>query len=423
MRLSHMIAYATPGAAIKGMTLPLISYLPPVYAALSGFSLTSVGLVFMFARLWDLVIDPVAGSIMDRTRLPLGNRKFWIAVSTPVLMVMLWLLFNPAPDATIPWLAGLLVLFYIAWTALTISHAAWPTDLAEDQESRTRMIAWREWAGVLGMLGVLAAPVMIAGQGATLPAQLSIMGSTLVVLLPLAVLPALILLPSSKPARIEEIQRSSPLDGWRLIRHSRPTRTLLLADLLSGCGYAANSATSFFIFSNYLKLEPQYSTIMLCFMIGMIVGVPVLMKLSLRLGAQGGFTIAMIGSATASLSFAAVPESALYLAIIANSALGFFTGGYQLNLNAEMVRLASEDRQHSGIDRTSQHLALLAMTNKLGYAFAIGVVYVLLEVFTGGAAAMSDLPNPVLLSLGAALPAVLFIGSAFAFNAIKVERD
>ncbi|NBU83955.1 MAG: hypothetical protein EBS21_05020 [Sphingomonadaceae bacterium] len=63
-----MIAYAAPGAAIKGMTLPLISYLPPVYAALSGFSLTSVGLVFMFARLWDLIIDPVAGSIMPAAR-------------------------------------------------------------------------------------------------------------------------------------------------------------------------------------------------------------------------------------------------------------------------------------------------------------------------------------------------------------------
>ena len=268
-----MIAYAAPGAAIKGMTLPLISYLPPVYAALSGFSLTSVGLVFMFARLWDLIIDPVAGSIMDGTRPPLGNRKFWIAVSTPVLMILVWLLFNPAPDTTSPQLAGMLIAFYIAWTLLTISYAAWPTDLATDQENRTRMIAWREWAGVLGMLGVLASPVLIAGPGAALPAQLSIMGSTLIVLLPLAVLPALIMLPQVKPERAFETRRSSILDGWRLVRHSRATRTLLLANLLSGCGYAANSAT-FFVFSNYLKLEPQYSTIMLGFMVGMIVGVP-----------------------------------------------------------------------------------------------------------------------------------------------------
>lgn len=414
-----MIAYAAPGAAIKGMTLPLISYLPPVYAALSGFSLTSVGLVFMFARLWDLIIDPVAGSIMDGTRPPLGNRKFWIAVSTPVLMILLWLLFNPAPDTTAPQLAGMLIVFYIAWTVLTISYAAWPTDLATDQENRTRMIAWREWAGVLGMLGVLASPVLIAGPGAALPAQLSIMGSTLIVLLPLAVLPALIMLPQVKPERAFETRRSSILDGWRLVRHSRATRTLLLANLLSGCGYAANSATSFFVFSNYLKLEPQYSTIMLCFMVGMIVGVPVLMKLSLSFGAHRGFTIAMVGSAAASLSFAAVPEGALYLAIIANTTLGFFTGGYQLNLNAEMVRFAGEDRDQSGSDRTSQHLALLEMTNKLGYALAIGFVYALLGIFAGDNAVLSDLPNPVLLALGAALPALLFVGSAFAFHSTK----
>jgi GPH family glycoside/pentoside/hexuronide:cation symporter len=414
-----MIAYAAPGAAIKGMTLPLISYLPPVYAALSGFSLTSVGLVFMFVRLWDLIIDPVAGSIMDGTSPPLGNRKFWIALSTPVLMLLLLLLFNPTSSTTLPQLAGMLIVFYIAWTLLTISYAAWPTDLAKDQENRTRMIAWREWAGVLGMLGVLASPVLIAGPGASLPKQLSIMGSTLIVLLPLAVLPALIMLPRAIPEQTVQTHRSSILDGWRLIRHSRKTRTLLLANLLSGCGYAANSATSFFVFSNYLKLEPQYSMIMLCFMVGMIVGVPVLMKLSLWFGAQRGFMVAMIGSAAASLAFVVIPPNALYLTIIVNATLGFFTGGYQLNLNAEMVRLAGEDRDQSGSDRTSQHLALLEMTNKLGYALAIGFVYALLAIFSGDTAVLSDLPNPALLALGTVLPAALFVGSALAFHSTK----
>ena len=127
----------------------------------------------------------------------------------------------------------------------------------------------------------------------------------------------------------------------------------------------------------------------------------------------------MVGSAVASLAFVAVPEGALYLAIIASTTLGFFTGGYQLNLNAEMVRFAGEDRNQSGSDRTSQHLALLEMTNKLGYALAIGFVYALLGIFAGDNAVLSDLPNPVLLDLGAALPALLFVGSAFAFHSTK----
>ena len=416
MRRSNILAYAAPGAAIKGMTLPLISYLPPVYAALSGFSLATVGVVFMIARLWDIVIDPVVGAVMDRYSPPFGRRKFWIAISTPVLMISLWFLFKPPPDATLPWLVALLILLYVAWTILTFSHAAWPADLATDRESRTRLIAWREWAGVIGMVVVLATPIIVAGQKASLPAQLSVMGSALVLMLPFTVLPGLFMLPASGSAPAEGSQPASLLDGWLLVRQSQPMRRLLLADLLSGCGYAANSATSYFVFSSYLAVGAHFSAIMLCFMLGMIVGVPVLMRLSIKVGPQRSFAVAMLGAAAASLAFAAVPGQAPYVAMAVNGALGFFTGGYQFNLNAEMVRLASDDRDRSGIDRTSQHFALLAMTNKLGYAIAIGVVYVLLDFLVGDAGSLSDLPEPTLIAFGLILPATLFVLAATAFQ-------
>jgi hypothetical protein len=50
----------------------------------------------------------------------------------------------------------------------------------------------------------------------------------------------------------------------------------------------------------------------------------------------------------------------------------------------KVVRVpAFHDRKQSGLDRASLHLALLAMTNKLGYALAVGVVYVLLQWLSG----------------------------------------
>jgi hypothetical protein len=59
------------------------------------------------------------------------------------------------------------------------------------------------------------------------------------------------------------------------------------------------------------------------------------------------------------------------------------------------------------------------MTNKLGYALAIGFVYTLLAIFSGDTAVLSDLPNPALLALGTVLPAALFVGSALAFHSTK----
>lgn len=423
MRMSQLIAYAAPGAAIKGMTLPLMSYLPPVYASLSGFSLGTVGLVFMIARLWDLVTDPVAGVVMDRTNPPFGKRKFWMAAATPALMASIWLLFNPGPDAALPSLIGLLIFFYVAWTVLTISHAAWPADLARAQADRTRLIAWREWAGVLGMLAVLAAPVLLAEPDADLKTQLSIIGGTLVVLLPVVVIPALLVLPHAKAVPANPVQQPKLLDSWHLLCRSQQIRRLLLADLLSGCGYAANSATSYFVFANLLQLESKYSLIMLAFMIGMIIGVPVMLKFSLKLGASRGFAIAMLGSAAISLCLAALPDGALVLAVAANAALGFFTGGYQFNLNAEMVRLATEDHARLGVDRSSQHLALLTMTNKAGYALAVGGVYLMLEAFGGQNASVSNVPKALVIGLGLFVPACFFVASSWAFSRINRMKD
>ncbi len=64
----------------------------------------------------------------------------------------------------------------------------------------------------------------------------------------------------------------------------------------------------------------------------------------------------------------------------AQIALGICTGGYQLNLNSLMVSVATEYSDRTGVDTSGAHFALLALTNKLGYAFAIGVAYPALQV-------------------------------------------
>lgn len=406
-----MLSYALPGLAIKAMTVPLLAYLPPLYASLPGLSLATVGVIFMLARLWDILTDPLAGALMDRSRPPFGRRKFWILVTAPVLMACVWPLLNPPESASAGYLAGLLFVFYLAWTLLTIAHAAWPADLSSSAASRTRLIAWREWAGVVGMILLLASPIILLGGGVPLGDQLRVMAGLLLLLIPVTVLPALLFLPNGTNGHAGHKPKLS--GAWRLLRQSPALRRLLAADLLSGCGYAANSATSYFIMTNYLSVGDQYSAIMLCFMLAMIAGIPIFLKISLRSGSEFSFLFAMIGAAIASLGFAVAPSGNVLAAMAINAALGFCTGGYQFNLNTEMVRLASVDRNHSGQDRVSLHLALLAMTNKLGYALAVGLVYLLLQTFGGPRGDPAALPSSALIGLGMVAPAAMFIAAGW----------
>ena len=211
LRFSQLAAYAAPGIAIKALTLPLLAYLPPLYAGMPGLSLASVGIVFMVARLWDIVTDPIAGVVMDRSSPPLGRRKFWIALATPVLLATLWPLFSPPHGSGIAYLASLLFVFYVAWTLLTIAHASWPADLSDDGADRARLIAWREWAGVIGMVAVLAAPILVLGPKAPIEDQLRVMGGVLLVATPLTILPLLLLQIAPIFVRMQPMQQMQPM--------------------------------------------------------------------------------------------------------------------------------------------------------------------------------------------------------------------
>ncbi|WP_083901370.1 MFS transporter [Azospirillum sp. B4] len=376
-------SYAALGFAIKALTLPLISYLPPAMAQATGLSLATVGVLFMVARLWDIVLDPIAGHVIDRFDPPLGPRKFWVLAAAPLMLLTIPPLFAPAwfgvgagGDVAGP--ALLLLVFYFGWTLMSVAHAAWPGDLARGAADRTRLIAWREWAGVLGMIAIVAAPAVVEQVfKGRLADQLTVMGGFALVAIPLALAATVAWLPAGGQRRTVA---ADPLAAFRLVGDSSPLRWLLLADLLSGGGFAMISATAFFIIGQYLDLAGRFSTLMLVYFLGMVAGVPLFLRITLRRGPRRSFLLAMVGAAVATLCFAGVPKGAFWAAALLQLATGLFTGGYQTNLNAVMVQVADHHRRDTGRDATGAHFALLALTNKVGYALAIGVSYPLLQV-------------------------------------------
>ena len=104
------------------MTMPIAVYLPPFYGESMGLSLTTVGLIFTLARIWDVVTDPVMGAIIDRFDTRWGRRKHWIAIALPLLMVSVWMVFMPNPDRVSPAYLGFwLLLLYVGYTMMTIA--------------------------------------------------------------------------------------------------------------------------------------------------------------------------------------------------------------------------------------------------------------------------------------------------------------
>ncbi|MBK9348468.1 MAG: MFS transporter [Burkholderiales bacterium] len=171
-RVADGLRYGLLGLPLAFCALPLYVLMPNLYAKEWGVSLTALGAVLLGARLLDAVIDPLLGRWCDRlfarslsAVLALG------AASALVLGVGFSALFMPMlhdPVVLLWWAGFWLVITYAAYSAVSVAHQSWGAMLGGDALYRSRIVAWREGLGLVGVLlaavtpALLGVPVMLA---------------------------------------------------------------------------------------------------------------------------------------------------------------------------------------------------------------------------------------------------------------------
>src|SRR3546814_5458489 len=103
---------------------------------------------------------------------------------------------------------------------------------------------------------------------------------------------------------------------------------------------------------------------MLCFMLGMVLGIPVLIRLSQLRGTRFGVACAMLGAALSSLAFTAIPSGGATTAMIAYSLVGLFTGAISSSSTPPwspsrawtVLRVDENGRAHVCTPVTNSHL-------------------------------------------------------------------
>ncbi len=160
------------------VALPLYVQLPNHYARGLGVPLAALGAVLLAARLLDACADPWIGRLLDGAvrRSPAAwTRVAWIAAA--VLAAGFALLVRPGDFALaglLAWLLASLLVTYLAYSVLTVAHQAWGARLALDDVQRSRVFAWREGLGLLGVLLALLLPAVAGWDGTTVALALAL---------------------------------------------------------------------------------------------------------------------------------------------------------------------------------------------------------------------------------------------------------
>lgn len=140
--------------------LPLYIHAPDFYTRDLGLSIGLIGLILMGVRVFDTVQDPVIGYISDKH----AQSRLWIMAGGAALLVvgMAALFYGTTFGIPVPlWFGVSLMMATTGFSIVTINLNVIGGFWHDDPAQRTRISAWRESMGLIGLLVASVLPAVL----------------------------------------------------------------------------------------------------------------------------------------------------------------------------------------------------------------------------------------------------------------------
>lgn len=371
-------AFAAPAAPLLALSLPTIIFIPPYFASHLGIPLVTVSLIFFCVRLADIVIDPSIGNYQDRTEHPWGRRRFWLSVSCPPLMALIWLIFIGLwPGVPVAIAAAAVFLLYFVYASMMLAHLGWAGELIPTYHGRTRVLGAVQLASAVGQVLMLAIAGYVAqthvGAGRD-AAAVAAMGWSMIFMLPIATLLAVAIVPEAKrPPQ----QHLSIRETIKTLLASKAAQRVLLPDFLLGIAQGVSGSLFLFYFQFVLGFERESQTLLAIYFVSALIGVPIWWLAAQRWGKHHALQGALLYTAATTAVLMVIPAHEFLLAAPFMVAGGMANGGGVLLTRSLMADVVDEDELNTGTRRSGLFFGLLLTTSKIGVAsgpLALGVL-------------------------------------------------
>lgn len=220
-----------------------------------GISAAIAGSLFAVTRVYDAVIDPLIGTLSDRSRGRWGRRRPWMLAGAILCPLAVIAVFNPpvlAPGPTLyaVVLAGLL-LYCTAYSLFAIPYTAMGAELTDNYAERASVMAWRTffvYASGIAITG--GAPAMIAALGGDRAAysSMSLAAAAIVAM----TLFWVVFFTGSAPVTHRSEVKLPAMESLRTALSNRPFLTVLLTKMMGQLGTAFTGASLMFFMADVL---------------------------------------------------------------------------------------------------------------------------------------------------------------------------
>ncbi|GAB2744099.1 MFS transporter [Nocardioides pakistanensis] len=355
-------------------TVPGLLLLPYLTDTI-GVAAALAGVIVFLPKAWDVVLNPIAGRISDRSSSPLGPRRPFLLRAGVALAAFFALLFAaPAMGSRALETAWVVVAFLACATAYAffqVPFVAMPAEITDDYAERTRLMSWR--------VALLALAILLSGASA--PAirdavggrdGYRLMGVAVAGLILLGTLGAYL---GTRRAPIGRVAAASGTLGeqLRVVAGSRDFRLLLTTFMVQALGIGAMLSGVDYMARVVLEDRGASTVLFVCFVGPALLLTPAWAAVGERVGKKRGYVAAsmfLAGGALLLVVSGQVPAAVVY---VATALVGVGYAGAQVFPMAMLPDTAAVDAARSGTNRAGVFTGVWTAGETLGLALGPGI--------------------------------------------------
>lgn len=392
--------------------LLLLPYLTDTLGVAAGMA----ALLVLLPKAWDVLVNPVAGRISDRTRSRWGARRPYLLVAGLALAVLFASIFAaPFGDrsAAAAYVAFAFLATATAFAFFQVPYVAMPAELTDDYAERTRLMTWRIAVLALAILvsGALAPLVVSAGGDGV--AGHRWMGLFVAALIALGALGAFLGTRSAPTGTVGETEPTLRAQ-LAVAGANRPFRVLLICFVLQSAGVATILAGVNYFAGQILRDEESGPTLLfVCFVGPALLVMPIWSRIGARVGKRTALVVASLILAVGALALVAAPVLPPVAAYLLVALIGVGYAGQQVFALAMLPDCIAYDTARTGRRQAGVFTGLWTAGETLGLALGPGIYGLVLQLSgyvssdTGSAAAQSDTAKLGVLVGFTLIPALL----------------
>ena len=228
------------------------------YTEVLYLSTAAVGAIFLIARIWDAVNDPMMGVIVDRTRTKWGKcipYLRYVPIPLFFISVLIFLPITQMPLATKTIFAGIFyIMFDAVFTAVEIPLQGLQPLLFIDQQERNKAVSVSSTLGSTGTIlpgGLYFALVLLVGGSEKSPMGNFIVATVIIGIGCVCMMLASRHLKEKVVPRRDENQKAPFLQTIKPLLKNKPLMILLLVGLFNGVTNLAGNSTVYFCTWNF----------------------------------------------------------------------------------------------------------------------------------------------------------------------------